>query len=197
MSRQTVQLDRSDRSYRRPELTRTQAMSLSLSIIPSDWRTVTCPVGSSGFVKSLRTDTTVRDRCRILWPFGRQDEAALHPWDVSISTFRRLSPKHQTDINRSEKQMHRSGLLDRFCAAQLRFRPRFLLRFSELCEVLEESDRDRSGNAEIVRCVWCGCLSTSHWGICTSQFERKLARGGPGRVVFYWAAVYSGCGPLR
>lgn len=131
------------------------------------------------------------------WPVNPQDGAVFHPWDASVSAFRRLPPKDQTDINFSENKPHRYGLLDRFCAAQLRFRPRFVLRFSELCEVLEESDRDCSGNAEIVRGVWCRYLLIGHCDICTSEIERKLARGGPGRVVFYWAAVYSGCGPLR
>ena len=42
------------------------------------------------------------------------------------------------------------GLLDRFCAAELRFRTRFVIRFFELCEGLAKSDRDRPENAEIV-----------------------------------------------
>jgi len=57
----------------------------------------------------------------------------------------------QADSESIKTDSKQCDLLDRFCAAQLRFRTHFVIRFFALCEALAESDRDTSDNAEIVR----------------------------------------------
>jgi len=61
-----------------------------------------------------------------------------------------LSWQIRSLVCRFASDAYQFGLLDRFCAAELRFRTRFVIRFFELCEGLVKSDRDRPENAEIV-----------------------------------------------